>query len=201
MTEIQARIQSPGDLLRKLLSEKKWTQEDLAGIINRSRQSVSDIISGRSGITPETAISLAAAFGNKPMDWWLLEGEYRITQLEPSTTEIGKRSTILDIAPIRDMQKRGWLSQGASLNETEQELKMFFGTDDLDSDFNIPISYHRNLKQPQLNKSEKAWTMRAINLAKMLPVPAYQEAKLESLQKALRNTAAKSLTNLVGTFI
>ena len=124
--EIQARIQSPGDLLRKLLSEKKWTQEDLAGIINRSRQSVSDIISGRSGITPETAISLAAAFGNKPMDWWLLEGEYRITQLEPSTTEIGKRSTILDIAPIRDMQKRGWLSQGASLNETEQELKMFY---------------------------------------------------------------------------
>ncbi len=192
MTEIQERIQSPGDLLRKLLSEKKWTQEDLAGIINRSRQSVSDIISGRSGITPETAISLAAAFGNKPMDWWLLEGEYRITQLEPSTTEIGKRSTILDIAPIRDMQKRGWLSQGASINETEQELKMFFGTDDLDSDFNIPISYHRNLKQPQLNKSEKAWTMRAINLAKMLPVPTYQEAKFESLQKALRNTAAKS---------
>src|SRR5437016_3562385 len=109
MSVIQEEIKCPGDLIRKLLSERKWTQDDLARVIQRSRQTINDIISGRSGITPETAIALAAAFGNNPMDWWQLEGEYRISLLQSPALEIEKRSSILDVAPIKEMQKRGWL--------------------------------------------------------------------------------------------
>ena len=188
----QGEIQCPGDLVRKLLSEKGWTQEDLARVIDRSRQSISDIISSRSGITPETAIALAAAFGNSPMEWWQLEGEFRISQLQSPATEIEKRTSILEIAPIKEMQKRGWLSQHKDIGDLENELKLFFGTDDLESDFDIQVSYRRTIKQSQINKAEKAWTVRAIQLAKQLPVPQFQENKLDVLQKTLRNLAAKS---------
>jgi HTH-type transcriptional regulator / antitoxin HigA len=192
MSEIQEEIKCPGDLVRKLLADRGWTQDDLARVIQRSRQSINDIISGRSGITPETAIALAAAFGNNPMDWWQLEGEFRISQLQSPASDIEKRSSILDIAPIKEMQKRGWLSQHKDIGELESELKLFFGTDDLESDFDIQVSYRRTIKQSQINKAEKAWTVRAIQLAKQLPVPPFQEHKLDALQRTLRNLAAKS---------
>lgn len=185
-------ITSPGDLIRKLLAERNWTQEDLAVVTGQSRQTINYIVSGRSGLTPEMAKCLAAAFGNQPSDWWHLEGEYRQSLLQANTSEIEKRAALLQMAPIKEMQKRGWLTQDASLQTLESELKAFFGVDDLNHDFNVPVSYRRTTKQPHLNNAEKAWVIRAMQLAKMLPAPEFREDNLERLQKELRRLAAKS---------
>lgn len=186
-------IRSPGDLIRRLLNERKWTQDDLADIIGRSRQTVSDIIAGRSTLTPETAKALAAAFGNTFLEWWTLEGTYQEAVLNQSVEPASRAvSSIVKLAPVKEMQRRGWLSPDKSIEELEPELKAFFGTDDLEKDFGLPISFKRTLTKPTLNRAERAWICRAIHLAKMIPVGGFRESRMLSLQSELRKLAAKS---------
>lgn len=72
-----AQITSPGQTIKRELDARGWTQEDLARIMGRPRQAVSDIVKGVEQITPETAIKLAAALGTSPEFWNNLETTYR----------------------------------------------------------------------------------------------------------------------------
>jgi antitoxin HigA-1 len=61
----------PGEmLLEEFLIPMKLTQRDLAGAIHVPYQRVNDIINGRRGITPSTALRLAKFFGLSP-DFWM----------------------------------------------------------------------------------------------------------------------------------
>ena len=187
-------IRCPGDLVKKLLAERQWTQDELADIMGRSRQTVNDIIGGRTALSPETAKALAGAFGNTFAEWWMLEGYYQESLLgeSPALVTAGGVSSIIKRAPIKEMQRRGWLSSGKSFAELEPELKAFYRTDNLDEDFNLPIFFKRTLKEPELNRAERAWVFRAIHLAKMLPVGTYKESRMINLTAELRRLAAKS---------
>jgi len=50
-----------GDWLRKILEEKGWSQSDLARAARRSRAAISDAMSGKRGIGPSLATSIAQA--------------------------------------------------------------------------------------------------------------------------------------------
>ena len=61
----------PGEmLLEEFLNPMGLTQRDLAEAINVPYQRVNEIINGRRGITPSTALRLAKVFGLKP-DFWM----------------------------------------------------------------------------------------------------------------------------------
>ena len=61
-----ARPVSPGRILRQELEARGWTQRDLAAILGRPEQMVSEIINGAKQITPETSVELSQAFGVSP---------------------------------------------------------------------------------------------------------------------------------------
>lgn len=190
--ELNDSIQSPGDLIKALLTRNAWTQDDLAAAMGRSRQSVNEMISGKTALTPDTAKSLSQIFNNGFDTWWMLEGRYRESLLEGQEGADTKRLSILRIAPIKDMQKRGWLSPDKSVEELEPELKEFFGTDDLEQDFELPMAFKRTVKQSKLNRAELAWALRATHLASILPVSHFDPARMDNLLKELRTLAAKS---------
>ena len=52
---------APGMIVRRELDARGWTQEDLARIMDRPVQVISEIVSAKKQITPETALGLAAA--------------------------------------------------------------------------------------------------------------------------------------------
>ncbi len=61
----------PGEmLLEEFLKPMGLTQRDLASAINVPYQRINEIINGRRGITPSTALRLAKAFGVSP-DFWM----------------------------------------------------------------------------------------------------------------------------------
>jgi len=61
----------PGEmLLEEFLRPMGLTQRELAGAIRVPYQRVNEIVNGRRGITPHTALRLAKFFGNSP-DFWL----------------------------------------------------------------------------------------------------------------------------------
>jgi len=98
---IPAEIFSPGEFIREELEVRGWTQDDLAEIIGRPTRLVNEVISGKRGITVETAKGLAQAFGTSAQLWMNLESAFRLS-LEKSRPEtISRKAALYEIAPIR----------------------------------------------------------------------------------------------------
>ena len=57
-------------LLEEFLVPASLTQRELANAIHVPYQRINDIVNGRRGITPATALRLAKFFGNSP-DFWM----------------------------------------------------------------------------------------------------------------------------------
>jgi HTH-type transcriptional regulator/antitoxin HigA len=97
---------------------------------------------------------------------------------------------LFEVAPIRDMQRRGWIPDTKRLDEVEKELKGFFEVDSLDDEIGFPVAMRRTVKLSYLNKAERAWTFRARQLAKAVHTNRFREESLPSVQKKLRTMAA-----------
>ena len=79
MNDLQlAQAFPPGEFLRDELEERGWSQSDLAEIMGRPVSLVNEIIKGKRGITPKTALGLAAALGGSARFWLHLESSYRL---------------------------------------------------------------------------------------------------------------------------
>lgn len=75
------RIESAGQRLARELQERGWSQQLFAEVIGRSAQVVSEIISGKKGITRETAAQLGAALDTPPELWLRLQDTYLLAQM------------------------------------------------------------------------------------------------------------------------
>ncbi len=64
----------PGEmLLEEFLIPMGLTQRDLAEAIHVPYQRINDLVNGRRGMTPNTALRLAKFFGNTPAFWMNLQ--------------------------------------------------------------------------------------------------------------------------------
>lgn len=186
----EPNVPHPGRILRQKLEEKGWTQEELAAITGRNRQTISGIVSGRNGITPEMALALGAAFGNDPAEWLRWSAEYDLATAEGNTKPVERRALIYQLAPIRDMQKRGWLRETADLDALERELTSFFGCP-LGESLRFPVAARRSIELCDLNIAERAWCFRARQLAALLPTTgAFSPHGLSVVEGRLRQLAA-----------
>jgi HTH-type transcriptional regulator / antitoxin HigA len=185
--------QSPGDLLRSLLEEFGWTQEELAFITGTSRQTIAQIVANRSGITADMAVAFARAFGKPASEWLRLDAMYRLSQVKKQGGEIEQRAKAYSVAPVREMQKRGWIRETKNIEEIEYDLLRFFGTDSLDAIPPISVATRRtNATESALTPTQRAWCFRARELAKALQVVPFHrdEAAMRKLRMKLRDLAA-----------
>ena len=81
-----ARLTSAGTILRRELAARGWTQRDLAEIIGRPQQAISEIVQGSKRITAETALELAAALGTSAEVWLRLDAAHwlRVAEEQPA---------------------------------------------------------------------------------------------------------------------
>ncbi len=56
-----ARPTAPGQIIKQEIEARGWSQKDLAAILGRPEQMVSEVVNGIKQITPETALELAQA--------------------------------------------------------------------------------------------------------------------------------------------
>jgi HTH-type transcriptional regulator/antitoxin HigA len=180
----------PGKFLSELMAAKGWTQDDLAAITGLSRQGINYIIAGKRSVTPQMAIALGAAFENDPAAWlqWNAQYELAVTVTDRSTVE--RRARLFSLAPIRDMQRRGWISEADDTEGLEKSLGAFFGGP-LDRDVAFPIAAKKTAPLDALTPAERAWCFRARQLAAALPPTApFAPRRLASAEKQLREAAA-----------
>ena len=183
-------IKSPGEFIREELVARGWTQVELAKIMGRPLQAVNEILQAKKSVTTETATALGAAFGNGADVWMKRETDYRLGQTQVDTTDISRRAKIFALAPITEIQKRGWIRQGTDVAELEQDVLRFLEISDLDQEPLALGPMRKSDASSALSPSQRAWCFRVRQLAKIVPAAPYDESRLPQCDKAIRKLAA-----------
>jgi addiction module HigA family antidote len=62
-----------------------------AGVLGVTRQTLNNVVNGKSGISPEMAIRLSKAFGSTPETWLRMQLAYDLAQARKSESKIKVR--------------------------------------------------------------------------------------------------------------
>ena len=170
------------------MEEKGWTQDDVASITGKSRQSISEIVSGKNGIALEMAMLLAAAFGDSPQDWLKLDHLYRLSLTERNTDDVALMAALFSTAPVREMVKRGWIHPTDSAQELKSELSAFFEGDPIKG-VSLPVAARRTVTVPSLSLAETVWCFRARQLARTMLANPFSPERLWKAKSTLRKLA------------
>src|SRR5437899_4726898 len=184
-----AEVFPPGEFIKDELEERGWTQADLAEIVGRPLPAINQIINGARAITPETAIELAQAFGTSAELWLNLETAYQLSKVQSTErSEIRQRAEMFETAPVKEMQKRGWIkkSAGMSIGQLKSELDAFFSLPEI---HNLRVAARTSVQSSELTSEQVAWCVQALRLAKSVPVKSYSKQSMMNGIKQLRMLA------------
>lgn len=185
-----SRPEHPGKMLRRMLDERRWSQDELADVIGCRRQTVSAIVAGRSGVTADMAVSLGTAFGNDPAEWLRWDSAYQLSLVDADKADIGLRAKMYEMAPIRDMQKRGWIDGTDNVAALRGELERFFGGSIYEG-IKFPVAPRKSDPLDAMNAAERAWVFKAKEMAGNFPLAAeFFPERLSAAEKKLRQLAA-----------
>ena len=129
-----AGTRSPGEYLRDEMKARGWTQDDLARILGRPLPTINRILNGKHAIMPEMAIALNEAFGVSAETWLSRESAYQLSMTTRGADGVQRRARLYELAPVKEMEKRGWIKKVDDVGLLESELKKFFGVESLDDD-------------------------------------------------------------------
>jgi HTH-type transcriptional regulator/antitoxin HigA len=185
----------PGEMIRAELKRRDWTQEDLAKIIGKPTPRVNELIQGKLAVSPEIAAALGAAFGSDATVWIQAEAAYRLFQVKTDTGEVERRARLFSLAPVKDLERRGWIRPGGDISIVEQDVLRLFDISSLDEEPSIHGAMRKTPALVPATPAQKAWAARVRQLARAVPAASigkYDEAKLEACRRDLRKLAAYS---------
>ena len=177
----------PGEFLKDELDARGWNQTDFAEILGRGDTVVSEILSAKRGITPETAQALADALGGSAQFWLNLESMYRLSLVKKDDA-VSKRARLYAKAPVREMIRRHWLEDSSSVDVLWREVLDFYDIASLEDD---PTFAHASRKSTSYDDrptpAQQAWLYRAWQLAPAAnaAVP-YSKKRIPKLIRELR---------------
>ncbi|MEK7996069.1 MAG: HigA family addiction module antitoxin [Planctomycetota bacterium] len=160
----------PGEYIREELETRGWTQLDLAAILGRPATVVNEVIAGARSITPETAQGLADAFGTSAQLWMNLESSYQLAKVASRGNTVARRAKLYEIAPVREMQRRGWIEESSSIEVLESQVLRFFEIQSLDGPIRFQHSARKSTDYESVTPSQLAWLYRVRKLAMTVPV-------------------------------
>jgi HTH-type transcriptional regulator/antitoxin HigA len=183
--------QSAGEVIQEKLKSKGWTQEELARVVGRYRPEISNIINGKRGITPDLAVALAAAFGDTSVEFWMqLESDRQLSLVKQDPDEVRQRARIYSIAPVREMEQRGWIKPDLDDESLERELCQFYGIESLDQTPSQNVATRKAAPLDDLTPAQVAWCARAKHLARAVTVCPFAPDRLDEAKAKLRRLAA-----------
>src|SRR5215470_20307776 len=161
---IPADVFPPGEFIRDELEARGWTQTEFAEIIGRPKRTVNELITGKRGITPETARELAAALGPSAQFWMNLDAAYQLSKVAPATERIAWEAALRERFPVREMTKRGWIRASGSYEEVERQILAYFGLQSVGEQIRFPHAARRDYGSA-LSPMQWAWLFRVHQLA------------------------------------
>lgn len=176
----------PGEYLQDELDERGWTQEEFAAIIGRPPAVVNQIISGKRGVSPETAREIGAALGTSAIYWMNLEAAYRLWRAGPPPARISRAAHVRTHFPVREMIKRGWIKPSENPEVVEQQVLEFFGISSVEEKPRLAHAAKKTGYPEDIGGIQRAWLFRVKQIARALRVRPYSEKTLREAVPRLR---------------
>jgi HTH-type transcriptional regulator/antitoxin HigA len=188
MTErAPAEVFSPGEVIRKELDARDWKQADLAEILGRPLPVVNGILSGKTGISPETAKGLAAAFGTSPELWLHLDATYQLSRVPgEAAARIAERARLYARAPVREMTKRGWIAGSRNAQTLEGELLRFFRIKRIEDRARLWHAERSPATPAAMPPQVEAWLVRGLHMAESIRAAVFSPRSMRALIDELR---------------
>lgn len=196
-TKGPARPVRPGLIIQRELAARGWTQEDLAAVMARPSQAISEIITGKKQITAETALELGEAFGVDASFWFSLQSSYNLQLARQQRTkdEVARRSRLYTATPFLDLIKRGWVSatRKSPIEEQEAAVCALLGIEEIGMEPSLAVSFRSSEHRGPEWTSKVAWAKRVEQIAadEVKKLPPFQ---IRNLRKNLPSLIALSAT-------
>lgn len=121
-------VVAPGEVLEETIEARNIKKVDLAMRCSLSTKTVSQILSGKAPISPETALQLQRVLGVSANIWNNLEANYRLfLEKRDSRKELSKHVAWSRKFPIKELVERGFMPGSDDPVEGVEQLLVFFG--------------------------------------------------------------------------
>ena len=174
---------TPGEYIREELEARGWSQLDLAEILGRPPQAVNEIIAGKRAIMPDTARALGDALGTSAQLWMNLETAYQLAKLSVRDDSVSRKAKLYEVAPLKEMQKRGWIEKSSNIAVMESQVLNFYDIPSLDEPIYFRHAARKSTDYGSITPAQLAWLHRARNLARA--ISATGQFSKSSLAEAL----------------
>jgi len=167
----------PGDHVKGLMNQRRWSQAELAYVLGVTTATVNQVVNSKRPITPEMAKLLGAAFDRPAEEFADIQSRWSLANAPDPDDEVRARAFAQSGYPLREMVKRGWINDPNESGGAHGELCRFFGVNSLDS---IATSAHAAKKTGSAPPSgeQLAWLFRVRAIAAEMPTPEYSRSKL-----------------------
>ena len=190
-----ARVMPPGRTISRELEARGWTQKDLAEIMGRPEQAISQIVNGDKEITPQTAIELSKAFGVSAQFWSNLEANYRLwlaaRDKEPESIE--RKARLYSVAPVAELKKNGWLPDTKDIDRLEQAYLELMEADSVDRAGEFKIAARRSIKREAVTNHLEIWVKRVEWIVRNYDVGKYSRKSLDDGVSEIINLSENAL--------
>lgn len=118
----------PGATLREIIENLNMTQKELADRMGRPQKTISEIINGKTALTPETALQLERVVKVPAKFWNRLESNYRadLARLAEANRLVAEVNWAKGF-PLAAMRKYGWIASTKDSAVLVNSLLAFFG--------------------------------------------------------------------------
>jgi HTH-type transcriptional regulator / antitoxin HigA len=186
----------PGELLRKILDARGVKIVEFAKRCGRPTKTISEIVAGKTMITPETALQFERVLGEGAGLWMNLEGKYQLELARRKETKAEANRRALTWAgsfPVGEMKKIGLLDKVPSRTELVDRILRAFGVSSIDAwdeYWNRGMNLARFKQQTHLKIDSygvAAWLRRGEQIAAGIEAAPYEEAKFKKALSKVRN--------------
>lgn len=180
-----------GKLLGDEIEAHGWTQTELAAVLGRPVQFVSELVNGKKEITRESAAQIGAALGQTAEFWLSFQDQYLLSEqaknakTQQELSQVRRRARLNRLVPLATLRKRGVLA-GQSLDELEAEVVDLLELDSIDDDPAFSIAARRSNIDEPVSLVQVAWVACVRRRARSRTDPkAFSQTKLERLAAQL----------------
>ncbi|MCH8273823.1 MAG: HigA family addiction module antidote protein [Armatimonadetes bacterium] len=189
-------VSPPGETLQETLEAFGWTQAELAERMNRPPKTINEIIKGRAGITPETALQLERVLGISAAFWNNREANYRDwIARSAERRRLGGASRWVARFPVNAMIRFGWLEKKESQIEMARELLGFFGvaspTAWTDWFSSLCAAYRQSKAFPVDKYAVAAWLRKGETEAQGIDCSAFHKARFRAALSEIRSLTSE----------
>jgi len=182
-----AEVFAPGEFIREELEVRGWSQNDLAAILGRPPRVVSEVVTGKRAITPETAKGLGNAFGTGAQFWMNLESAYQLAQVRTEDGTVARRAKLYELAPIKEMIRRRWIEHSESIDVLEKRVMDFFEITSLDQQPSfLAHAARKSTSYETATSAQLAWLFRAKKLANAVPAQGFSDRSFDTCLMSLK---------------